>query len=220
MQFLKNRFHFFLFCLFYFSFGNEFVFATDKFQFPFYAGLTAGYGSTTWDGLVPAKQKQNPATMVSTPIRVHEGGFVDGFFVGYEFCPCFALELSYMHFPKANIIFSPLSYFAFTHDRRISFKSATELWTLMTKIMMFVPHTTVRAFSSVGLAALHRNDVVKNRRRVNPTFGFGFNYNFTQHVMGEIGLNYTGGYGESQLDPVKNYVPFLYSGFLRLAYRF
>ena len=56
-------------------------------------------------------------------------------------------------------------------------------------------------------------------RRVTPTFALGFNYNLSEHIMAELGANYTAGYGESELNPAKDYVPFLYSAFVQLAYR-
>jgi len=50
--------------------------------------------------------------------------------------------------------------------------------------------------------------------------GGGFNYSFTEHLMAEFGFNFTAGYGESELNPANDYVPFLYSGFFSMAYRF
>ena len=60
---------------------------------------------------------------------------------------------------------------------------------------------------------------MNDTRRDSVTFGVGFVYNISEHIMTELGVNYTAGYGESELNPAQDYVPFLYSGFLKLAYR-
>ena len=44
-------------------------------KYPFYIGMLGGYGSTTWQGLVPKKANQNAAIIISTPKSVEEGGF-------------------------------------------------------------------------------------------------------------------------------------------------
>jgi hypothetical protein len=191
---------------------------SDKFRYPFYVGLLGGYGSTTWNGLVP--ENQNAATTLSTPTNVSEGGFTWGLFAGYEFIPQFALEAAYMRYQPAKLYFDPMSIFTFDYDGLTELITKTETASLMGKIMLIIPHTTIRAYSSVGVAMVHRYDEIKNIWRARPTFGAGFNYNFTEHWMGEIGINYVAGYGQAELDPTKDYVPFLYSAFLQIAYRF
>src|SRR5579863_8806230 len=83
--------------------------SNDNFNHPFYVGILAGYGTTTWQGLVPEENKQNLALCLSTPIHVTEGGVVWGLYAGYEFIPYFALEASYMRYPNAKINFDPES---------------------------------------------------------------------------------------------------------------
>lgn len=189
-------------------------------KFPFYAGLTAGYGSTTWGQLVPSKENKNLALSFSTPIHVNEGGGIVGVFVGYEFIPFFALEASYTHYPRAKIFFDPTSLFSFEHDNLTELTSDTEQIALIGKFMLPIPHTRLRAYSSVGAAGVHRSDEISDAWGLHPTFGVGFNYHFTDHLMAEIGIDYTAGYGESELSPVEHYVPFLYSSYFRIAYRF
>jgi hypothetical protein len=190
----------------------------DKFHNPFYVGLTGGYGSTTWGELVPPDQ--NAAMSLSTPVSVSEGGFAWGLFAGYEFIPQFGLEASYMHYQAARLYFDPMSLFSFNYDGLTELTSRTESVTLMAKIMLVIPTTTIRVFSSAGAGGVHRYDAIKNIWRLRPTFGAGFNYNITDHWMTELGVNYIAGYGVPELNPTKDYVPFLYSAFLRIAYRF
>lgn len=192
----------------------------DIFRYPYYLGLRGGYGSTTWEGLVPSENNQNAAMVISTPTYVNEGGAVWGAFAGYEFLPFFALEASYLHYPDATITFSPLSLFSFQNNGQTEMTTHTDLVALMAKIMFVIPHTAARVYSSFGAGGVHRYDQLSNIWRVSPNFGAGINYNFTEHIMAELGGSYTGGYGESELNPSENYLPFLYSAFLGLAYRF
>lgn len=188
---------------------------------PFYIGVQGGYGSTTWNGLVPSDENQGLPMSVSTPLHVEEGGGVWGFFAGYELLPSFAVEASYLKYPKARLDFDDtFSIFTVNHDGQTVLETRTETVSLMAKIMMYIPRTKVRIYSSVGAAGLHRDDLLNEDWRLTPTFGAGINYNINPRILGEIGANYTAGYGESEIDPTNSYYPFLYSVFFRLAYRF
>lgn len=185
-----------------------------------YAGAMFGFGSTTWEGLVPTKANQNLAINMSTPISVREGGRTWGFLAGYEFTRYFALEANYIRFADANIAFDEVSIFSFDHDGSRSFNTQTEAYSVMGKIMLVVPNTDLRVYSSAGIANLHRQDMIMDDWRITPTFGVGVNYHFTEQIMGEIGGNYVAGFGESQLNPTDTFYPFLYSVSFRLAYLF
>lgn len=199
------------------------AFATDDFsnlyRYPFYAGIAVGYGTTTWEGLVPSNKNKNVAMTISTPTEVSEGGVVGGIELGYEFNPYFALELNYIRYPNAKVLFDTASLFSFESGLE-SLNTHTETISLMARIMLRIPSTYTRAYSSAGVSAVHRYDQLKDHWRGSPSFGLGVNRNFSEHIMGEFGGIYTAGYGESQLNPAQSYYPFLYSIFLRLAYRF
>ncbi|OGT36463.1 MAG: hypothetical protein A3F11_11785 [Gammaproteobacteria bacterium RIFCSPHIGHO2_12_FULL_37_14] len=210
-----------IFCLIIFLFNFNQIFAAEfsHSTYPFYLGITGGYGSTTWEGLVPPRNKQAAALLLSTPSDVSEGGGLWGYFMGYEIIPHFALEASYTHYPNAKVIFDETSLVAFENNGLTDLNTSTDSISLMAKFMITIPYTEIKAFSSAGAARVHRKDIIKECWRISPTFSLGLNYNLAEHIMGEIGFNYTGGYGESELDPAEDYVPFLYSGYLRLAYR-
>jgi hypothetical protein len=200
------------------------TFAADTsnniFKYPYYVGVEAGYGTTTWSGLVPTGNNKNGAMIISTPTNVEEGGLVGGIFTGIELIPYFAVEANYMRYPNAKVNFGADSLFAFDHNGRTSLNTHTDTLSVMGKFMVLVPRTTVRAYASAGPAFIHRWDELNNNRRVTPTFGLGVNYNINSHIMTELAGNYTAGYGESELNPSEDYMPFLYSVFLRIAYRF
>lgn len=189
----------------------------DKYGNPFYIGLTAGWGSTTWGNLVP--KDLSAAMNLATPTHVAEGGAVAGVYAGYEFIPQFALEASYLRYPNATLYFDEMSLFSFDHNDMTKLVTRTDRYALQGKFMVLIPHTPVRAYSSFGAAEVHRNDSVVDRWRLSPIFGVGLNYNITHHIMVELGTEYVAGYGQSELDPAMHYIPFLYSAFMRLAYK-
>lgn len=191
--------------------------AEDKFRYPFYFGVGAGYGATTWKQLV--SNNQTAAMTLSTPIATNEGGTVFNIFGGYEVIPAFAIEASYLHYPSTKVIFDEMSLFAFDHGST-ELTTRTETLSLSGKFMVVIPRTTIRAYSSVGAAGVHRDDYVDNTWILAASFGAGFNYNVTEHVMLELGANYATGSGQAELDPAEHYVPFTYAVFARTAYRF
>lgn len=185
----------------------------------FYVGLTSGYGSTTWNQITPSRNNQINAMLLSTPIHAEEGGFTVGALIGYEILPEFALELTYMRFPDATVFFSPLSLFTFDHNGMTQFTTRTDVFILVGKFMVKIPRTKLHVFSSVGPALLHRFDIIENRYRASPAFTAGFNYPLSAHVTAEISFDYVAGYGESELDPVQDYMPFLYAGMFTVTYK-
>jgi Outer membrane protein beta-barrel domain len=189
-------------------------------NYSLYAGAMGGWGSTTWGGLVPEQTNQNLAISMSTPIRVKEGGQVWGLLLGYELSPYFALEANYMHYPEAKVFFDSYSLFSFDHNGLTQFSTETESLSIMGKVMLFIPNSNVRAYSSAGAAKIHRQDMIIDDWRYSPSFGVGLNYPITSHLMSELGGNYIAGYGESQLNPTATYFPFLYSVSFKMAYCF
>lgn len=188
---------------------------------PFYAGLTIGYGTTTWSGLVASEDDDDIAMAVSTPTSVNEGGTIGGVFVGYEIFPSFAMEFSYTHYPNAKIYFDEMSLITYDYGGITELISQTNNYALVGKFLVPVPHTrSVRVFSSVGPSVTHRQDSVYNHWQLTPTFNFGFDIDVTEHIVAEVGANYTAGTAISEMNPAVDYIPFLYSGFGRLMWRF
>ena len=191
---------------------------TARYPNPIYLGITLGYGSTTWGSLID--KNKHSAANVATPIKVHEGGFVYGFYAGYEFSPYFAIETHYTHYQTADV------YFLKTSDYYILYKikeirSKTEAYNINAKVMAPFFHTKLRVYADAGAATIHRSDkLARTNWHLGPTFGAGANYLVNSHFMIEAGFQYYTGWGKSQVDPVDNFIPFLYDAQLRLAYRF
>jgi hypothetical protein len=188
-------------------------------QYPFYAGLTIGYGTTTWGELV-APVDETMMMLLSTPTKVDEGGTIGGAFIGYELFPSFDIELSYMHYANARIFVDPMSLITYDYGVIDSFVSRTNNYSLVGKFLVPIPHSKARIFSSIGPAVTHRQDVVYDHWRLTAAFNVGFDIDISERLMMEIGGNYTAGTGKSEIDPIVDYIPFLYSGYGRLAWRF
>jgi hypothetical protein len=186
---------------------------------PLYVGVNGGYGSTTWKGLVPTIDNQSLALKISTPTDVREGGGVGGGVLGFEFTPFFGIEANYLVYPKAEVFFDESSLFSFENDGQIQFSTSTQTVSLMAKFMLPIPNTVVRAYSSIGVGWIHRKDTINNIWFSAPSFGAGLNYPLAEHLMTELAANYMSGYGESELNPANDFVPFLYAVYFRLAYR-
>ncbi|MDF1757745.1 MAG: hypothetical protein P1U74_05565 [Legionellaceae bacterium] len=192
----------------------------DIFKYKWYVGGVGGLGYTTWGGLVPSEENQSNAMSVSTPIQVREGGGVWGLVAGYEVTPYFAIEANYMAFPKAEVNFDEDSLFAFEQDGITQLRTNTQTGSVMAKVMLLIPKTSMRIYSGAGVASVWRADEVNNAYRISPTFSFGATLNINERVMAEFGTNYTAGYGESEINPAKDYIPFVYSFFAKLVVRF
>lgn len=190
-------------------------------QYPFYFGLGVGYGATTWGGLVPERRNSTPAMLLATPIDTSENGTSWMVFAGYELNHHFSVEGKYERYPTARIIFDgENSLYSYYHNGSTFFSSQTESVGLMGKLLMDIPSTPLRAYSTFGIAGVHRSDTLLNRWNLGPTFGVGVNYPFDKHWMGEFGFTYTGGNGESEQTPCDDYTPFIYGAFFKIAYRF
>ena len=124
-----------------------------------------------------------------------------------------------MRYPNALLTFDSESLFSFYNDGETKLKTHTESVSVVAKLMLPLSNR-FRFYSDFGIAGVHRKDTKTNMWRLSPTFGAGFNYALRKHLLVEFGTEYIAGYGQSEMQPAKHYVQFLYSGFIRLAYRF
>ncbi len=183
-----------------------------KVQDPFYIGGILGYGNTNWSQMV----SQDGASSNATPISAGGSGVAGGVFAGYELNPYFAVEGNYMYFPSANIQFTPGN----TTYGTDAFTSHTNEYTVMAKFMLPLPNSKFRVFSEIGPAYVQRHDDLADKGHIGGGFGVGVDYLMSQHWFAEAGFQYYTGYGVSELRPVYDYIPFLYTVNVRLAYRF
>ncbi|WP_423063143.1 hypothetical protein [Candidiatus Paracoxiella cheracis] len=187
---------------------------------PFYFGFQFGYGSTDWSQLVAryATRADYYLLRVSAPIQAGDRGATWGFVVGWEVQPHFAMEVNYVRFPNTTIFFDPASIYTINY-KIITMRSYTYAYSFLGKFMVQIARTGIRGFANAGGALIHRNDLLVNTTHVDPTFGVGLNYVFPCQIMLEFGFQYYAGYGKAVLRPAINYIPFLYSVHLKIAYR-
>lgn len=186
---------------------------------PWFIGAAGGFGSTTWQGLVPNSEHQNSAMSLSTPIDVQEGGGLWGGVAGVEPFQNFQIQFDYLQYPKATVYFDKDSLYSIDNNDSTEFSSTTHTWSIQGKFLVPWEDTKLRLFAGGGVAWMARRDDLLEQDIVTPTFALGLNYLINPRWMVEGVFSYTAGYGESELNPSAHYMPFLYGVFARLMYR-
>ncbi|NNM59092.1 MAG: outer membrane beta-barrel protein [Legionellales bacterium] len=179
---------------------------------PAYIGVLLGYGNTNWDQMV----SQDASTATSTPISAGGSGVAEGITLGYAFTRYFTLEGDYTHFPDATLEFSSYSVYRPLTETT----SKTNAYGLFGKFMLPLDNGKWSPFSEIGPGYVQRNDDLAQKGHFGGAFGVGIDYFMTSHWMTELSLQYYTGYGDSTLKPAYDYIPFLYTVNLRIAYRF
>jgi len=179
-----------------------------------YVGGTLGYGSTDWNQLTCQTCDPDDFLLASVPKSADDSGLAWGFFAGYQINPNFTMELAYTRFARTSVYFVDDNLYDLT-----TLNTNTSSVTLVGKVLVPIMSSGVSGFADAGIAVIHRSDVLTNVSRVEPTFGIGAMYDLSKRILGEIGFQFTPGFGRSEIDPVNDYVPFVYVLYARLAYR-
>jgi hypothetical protein len=193
--------------------------SSNEVENPWFVGGVLGYGSTTWNGLVPNASAQSDALKLSTPIEVREGGFIWGVSGGVEAIKNFQLQLEYLDFPDANVKFDEFSLYADENNNETEFNSKTHVWSIQGKFLVPWQDSNLRIFASGGPAWMSRRDNLYENDLWTPTFGIGLNYIVNKYSMVDVAFSYTAGNGQSELNPSAHYMPFLYGVLVRLYIR-
>lgn len=178
----------------------------------FYAGVSVGYGETSWRELA----SNDDLVSVSVPFSAHDYGALWGGFLGYQFGDSFALEATYRRYPNTRISFDEYSFYF----PSVEFSSTNQVYSLISKFILPFANYRLNAFLDAGVAVTHRSDVLTKVTRVAPTFGLGLMTNLSRRVIAELGFEYYVGYGKSSHVPANDYVPFLFGVYLSVGYRF
>lgn len=183
---------------------------TDK---PFYAGILAGYGSTSWGHMVSADSTTLIA--LATPVDASDHGMVWGALLGYQFSPNFAFETTYVHYDDTNVKF--LDYSFYTPILEINSKSSSV--SIVGKFIAPMPWWSLYGYADAGAAVTIRRDALANRQSVGAAFGLGFLKPVSDNMVADFSFQFHTGYAISEMKPALDYIPFLLSGQLRLIYR-
>lgn len=184
---------------------------------PFYVGAQIGYATTTWKHLV----SEDMSLWGTTPLHVKEGDLSWGIFIGYEFEPQFALEAEYLRLPTATLAFDKQMSIYIYRDHIQRLRTKTDVMTVHGKFMAPLASLPIRIFAIAGIAIIHRTDFLADTKsNVGADFGAGFNFNVSPHVLAEFGFEFFTGQGVTEYEPIRNFIPFLYTLHFKLAYRF
>lgn len=204
----------------------------------FYAGLNLGYANTDWSMLqVDENEMGGSQLAMSLPIGAQSDGFAYGVSLGYTVNEYFSAEATYTRFSNSKIILAAGNgYTNSPGDDNETLISKTSAFDLSAKFTIPVPViSNMQAYSSVGIAAVHRfddkltvydNDGPTGQKfgvdtyRVGGVFGAGLIYNFSKHFFCQTAFKYYTGYGRPSAKPVQFYSPFIYMGNVMLAVRF
>ena len=170
---------------------------------------------------------------------VGEGGHSWGVVIGYDLNRNFAIELQRMQFADSKIVLGPNSNYTDQNGNPVQdITSETDAYSLSGKFLVQVAHTHVRAFAEIGAGMVERTDPLVNYKFnsntgvsnytgasrtiscMTPYLASGLVYNITSHWLVESGFQYYTGFGESQVYPVANFIPFAWDAYGRLAYQF
>lgn len=185
-----------------------------------YFGINVGGGSTEWKYLVDTTDPADDAADTTLPTSVTEGGPSWGAVFGYDVSKNFAVELQYMQFANAHINFSPVdSIYALPPYNFTSMTSQTSAYSLSGKYLAQIARLPVRAFAAVGAGVVQRRDILFKGDCVTPYLSSGLVYSASRHWMIESGFQYYTGFGDSELRPVNNYIPFAWDAYARIAYQ-
>lgn len=184
----------------------------------FYIGPSIGYGSTDWSFLTA---KETSAAASSSPIAAKDKGLVYGAMLGYQFNRFFALEASFMQFPKSSITFRNFSFYWPDRENKTTISSNTQAYALYGKFIIPTWVKKFNVFAGAGVKYTRRRDeLAKPGNRWGGIFVVGAMYHFTKHIAAELAIDYYTGYGKSEILPAYDYVPFLYQGHFAVLYYF
>lgn len=185
---------------------------TPPFHYPrLYAGLSIGYGQTTWPELVT----KDKLVYVSAPVEAHDFGTIWGVFLGYQFGRSFALEANYTRYPNTRLFFDEYTFYYPVRE----FTTHTQVFSTLAKFIIPIANSRINAFLDAGVGFTHRNDILAKVTRVGPTFGLGFMSNASRRILVELGFEYYAGYARSNHLPVKDFIPFVYGVYFKLGVR-
>lgn len=181
---------------------------------PVYVGLITGYGETNWNRLV----SEDGTSQNATPTSASGGGALIGVEVGYDLTQYIGFEAQYIRFPDVSVSFSPDAQ-AFIGAPAHMTSKTTEA-TMIAKASAPFDHNRYAGFADIGYAVETREDVLAGHiHDFRPTFGLGVSYLALQRWTVTAAFSYTPGTGTASDETSAEYIPYLYSGQLILAYR-
>ncbi len=192
-------------------------------KYPLYVGFMTGYGNTDWSELV--QQGSLAATCIpgvtpdnlcnNTPSSASGSGAIIGASLGFQFNPYLAIEGQYIRYPDSSVSFGvPNPYGDITH-----MTTKTNYFALMAKVEAPFYHDDFEVFGTLGVADVKSSSPLDDSSNTRPTFGFGVSDIQLERWVFSLAFNYTPGTGTASTTTAAQYIPYIYSGQLSVAYR-
>ena len=188
---------------------------TNLTKYPLYVGFMTGYGNTDWSKLV----EQDQAASYSTPSSASGSGGIIGALIGYQITPYISIEGQYIRYPDSSVNFLPSFLDTANYQGITHMTSKTNYFAIMPKIAAPFNHNRYQVFGTLGIADVERSDPLAHISNIRPTFGFGLSNIELLHWTFSIAFNYTPGTGTASETTSEQYIPYIYSGQLIIAYR-
>lgn len=179
----------------------------------FYAGLIGGYANVDWSPVISTDR----ATLPTNPTNAEGEGGLYGFNVGYQFNPYIQFEAEYIRLPTSTLEFSLASR---RNYGPLETTSTADFWAAIVKFIVPLGETPFSLFTDAGPAYQTRSDEVADISTYEPTFGAGILYRASPEIQIEASFQYASGTGESEMDPMNDYIPEVYAYTFKVDYLF
>ena len=177
-----------------------------------FVGLGAGYGSSDWSYLCSAV----PEVQLASPSKAVDQGVSANLFAQYIFSPYSSLRVNYESLPDAKITFEAHNIYPQFHFKKTTITSSTQVLGVAYEFMLPVYRQRYYAFSDLGIAATHRQDVLATRWHWGPLFGGGLGWH-QRNFLAELGFQYSAGSAKATMQPADDYIPFTYDVFVQMG---
>ena len=179
----------------------------------FYVGLIGGYANVDWGPVISTDR----ATLPTNPTNAEGTGGLYGFDAGYQLNPYVQFEAEYIRLPSSSLTYSVAAH---RNYGVLSSTTTMDFYGVIAKFIVPLANTGLSVFTDAGPAYQHRSDNVAEISAYEPTFGAGFLYRASPNIQLEASFQYASGTGESEMNPMDDYIPEVYAYTIKVDYLF
>ncbi len=179
----------------------------------FYVGLMGGYANVDWGPVISTDR----ATLATNPTSAEGVGGLYGFDAGYQLNPYLQFEVEYMRLPTSNLTYSVAAH---RNYGVVDSTSIMDFYAVIAKFIVPLAETGLSLFTDAGPAYQRRSDNVAVIGTYEPTFGAGVLYRASPNIQLEASFQYGSGTGESEMNPMDDYIPEVYAYTFKVDYLF
>ena len=179
----------------------------------FYVGLVGGYANVDWAPVISTDR----ATLPTNPTSAEGTGGLYGFDAGYQLNPYVQFEGEYIRLPSSSLTYSAAAH---RNYGVLSSTTTMDFYAVIAKFIVPVAETGLSLFTDAGPAYQHRSDNVAEISTYEPTFGAGILYRASPNIQLEASFQYASGTGQSEKNPMDDYIPEVYAYTFKVNYLF